>query len=139
MGHALMELLVENLASGLNRKTINSCSKWAQAYRVMGQPFPGKWKFDYHPWARAMCDAKDEMVVGQKAAQMAYTEVALNKVFYAIDVHGISVLYILPATSPDASDFSTARFDPALEMSDHLNNMFSDVTVSYTHLTLPTN
>jgi hypothetical protein len=73
-----------------------------------------------------MHDCESEIMVGQKAAQMGYTEVALNKVFYMMDKKGVSVLYMLPASTPDAKDFSTARFDPALEMSPHLKNLFSD-------------
>lgn len=38
-----------------------------------------------------------------------------------------SVLYLLPTKTPDATDFSSTRFDPALEMSPHLEGMFSDV------------
>ena len=93
----------------------------------MGQPYPGNWSFKHHPWARGMHDCDAEMMVGQKGAQLCYTEVALNKSFYNIDVHGNSVLYVLPSSTPDASDFSTSRFDPALEMSPHLANLFSDV------------
>lgn len=127
MANNMMALLKERVAAGLKRKTITSCSKWAVSYRVMGQPFPGPWEFEHHPWTREMHDCSEELVVGQKAAQMGYTEAVLNKTFYNIDVHGISCLYILPAATPDASDFSTSRFDPALEMSTHLENMFSDV------------
>jgi hypothetical protein len=39
---------------------------------------------------------------------------------------GDSALYILPSES-DAGDFSSGRFDPALELSDHLSGLFSDV------------
>lgn len=38
-----------------------------------------------------------------------------------------SVLYLLPTKTPDATDFSATRFDPALELSPHLSKMFSDV------------
>lgn len=93
----------------------------------MGKPYPGKWDWKHHPWLKEMHDAKEELIVGQKSAQMGYTEVALNRTFYSIDVLGESVLYILPATTPDATDFSTSRFDPALELSPHLANLFSDV------------
>jgi hypothetical protein len=124
---ALLQLMRDRIATGLQRHAITTCSKWAESYRVMGQPFPGKWSFQHHPWAREMHDCEAEMMVGQKGAQLAFTETALNKVFYNIDVHGKSVLYILPASTPDASDFSTSRFDPALEMSPHLQNLFSDV------------
>lgn len=120
-------VLAETIAAGLHRRTITTCSKWSENYRIMGQPFPGKWSFDHHPWLREMHDCEAELIIGQKSAQMGYTETALNKVFFNIDVKGISALYVLPASKPDASDFSTARFDPALEMSPHLRSMFSDV------------
>lgn len=93
----------------------------------MGQPFPGPWTFDHHPWLRQPHDDLCEEIVVQKGAQLGWTEWALNKTFYAIDIRGSSVLYVLPAANPDARDFSTARFDPALEMSKHLANMFDDV------------
>jgi hypothetical protein len=93
----------------------------------MGQPFPGLMNFDHHPWAREMHDCDAEFMVGQKGAQLGYTEVALNKTFYNIDILGNSVLYVLPAATPGASNFSTSRFDPALELSPHLQNLFSDV------------
>lgn len=74
-----------------------------------------------------MRDCEDEFIVGQKAAQLGFTEVALDKCFYAIDIKGLSVMYVLPASNPDASDFSTSRFDPALELSPHLEHLFSEV------------
>lgn len=127
MAHPLRKLLAEAISNGLKRKTVTSCSKWASNYRVMGQPFPGKYSFKHHPWSKEMHDCLDEMMIGQKAAQMGYTEVALNKTFYNIDILGNSCLYVLPASTPDAADFSTSRFDPALELSDHLKNLFSNV------------
>ena len=127
MIHKLEELFYDRLTSGLRRTTIKTCSQWAENYRVMGGDIPGPFRFKYHPWCRAMHDTDAETVVGMKAAQMGYTEVALNKTFYTIDMLGKSVLYVLPAATPDASDFSTSRFDPALEMSKHINNLFSDV------------
>jgi hypothetical protein len=125
--HKLETKLREVISSGLKRRSITKCSTWALNCRVMGPPFPGPWSFDHHPWTRAMHDCNDEMVVGQKAAQMGFTEWALNKAFYHIDIMGESVLYVLPASTPDATDFSTSRFDPALELSPHLRNLFSDV------------
>ncbi len=127
MNHPLRNLLAEAISSGLKRKTVTSCSKWAETYRIMGQPFPGNYTFKYHPWTRDMHDCRAEMMVGQKAAQLGYTEVGLNKSYYNIDILGNSVLYVLPASTPDAADFSTSRFDPALELSPHLKNLFSNV------------
>jgi len=68
-----------------------------------------------------------DLNVGQKAAQMGFTETVLNVVFFYIDIHQVDCLYVLPSKTPDASDFSAARFDPALELSPHLRKMFSDV------------
>jgi len=74
-----------------------------------------------------MHDSDHPMVIGQKAAQLGYTEAALNRTFYKLDIRQQSALYILPAKSPDAGDFSASRFDPALELSPYLQRLFSDV------------
>lgn len=89
--------------------------------------FQGVWKFDHHPWTKEMHMSPAEMNVGQKSAQMGYTETLLNIVFFNIDIKKVDCLYLLPAQHPDARDFSASRFDPALESSTHLQNMFSDV------------
>lgn len=127
MAHVLAQLFAERLSGGIRRHSIRSCSRWAQEYRVMGQPFSGKWSFDHHPWLKQPHDDLCEEIVVQKGAQLGWTEWALNKSFYAIDIRGNSVLYVLPAANPMARDFSTARFDPALELSPHLKNLFDDV------------
>lgn len=124
MDHQLRTLIAERIAAGLQRKSVTTCSRWAEKYRVMNT---GPWRFRRHPWLRDMHDSTAELNVGQKAAQMGYTETVLNKTFYNMDVRGIDCLYVLPSTSPDASDFSSGRFDPALELSAHLHNFFSDV------------
>lgn len=123
----LSEVIRSNIATGLLRRSVDRCSKWAERYRVMGKPVPGPWSFKYHPWLREMHDSKASKNVGQKSAQMGYTEWALNTTFYTIDVLRTDCLYVLPNKSPDASDFSSARFDAALELSPHLSSLFSDV------------
>lgn len=127
MTHALVELLRDSVAAGLKRRSLTTCSRWACACRVMGRPFPGPWTFKYHPWLREMHDSTAEFNVGRKAAQLGFTEWALNTAFYNIDIKHVDTLYVLPNKTPDASDFSAARFNPALEMSPHLENLFSDV------------
>ena len=127
MSSSLEVLLAQKIAAGLNRKAITTCSKWAEAYRMMqikGGATP--WTFDDFPWTREMHDCNDELAVGQKAAQMGYTEMCLNRCFYSIDIEAKSVLYVLP-TEGNANNFSSSRFDPALELSPHLQTMFSDV------------
>lgn len=125
--HELSKLLYERVAAGIKRTTITSPSKWAQAYRVMGQPFPGKWNFGPSPWTREMHDSQAPMNIGKKGAQLGYSEALLNITLYKIDVGRIDCLYILPAKTPDATEFSAARFDVALELSPHLQNLFSSV------------
>lgn len=114
------------LIHGLRRGSLNKCSKWAKMYRVMGKPFPGPWTFENHPWLEAMHDSEAELNVGQKSAQVGYTELLLNWTFYNIDINAEGVLYILP-TDDNAGDFSSSRFDVALDLSEHLTNLFSDV------------
>jgi hypothetical protein len=128
MNHALADLIAERVAQGLKRKSLNTCSRWSQACRIMGgQSFPGPWSFKNHPWLREMHDSNAEMNIGQKSAQVGFTETALNRTFFKIDVQNVDCLYVLPAQTPDASDFSAARFNPALELSPHLTKLFSDV------------
>lgn len=123
----LRQELAEKIRYGLQKKSYTKCSLWAKGCRVMGNPFPGPWTFRHHPWLEAMHDSDAGMNIGQKAAQMGYTELALNRTFYNIDIRGMDCLYVLPAKTPDASDFSAARFDAALELSDYLARLFSDV------------
>lgn len=124
----LQSFLGQQLASGLRRKSVTCCSKWAEAYRVMGEPYPGRFSFLHHPWLREMHDSEAEFNVGQKAAQMGYTETALNLALYAIDILGLNVLYVLPTRHPDATNFSADRFGLALELSPHLKDIFSEVS-----------
>lgn len=93
---------------------------------MMSKPFPGPWTFKHHPWLREMHNSEASMNVGMKAAQMGFTEWALNETFFHIDVKGVDCLYVLPSEG-DAGDFSAGRFDPALEESPHLRNLFSNV------------
>lgn len=94
---------------------------------MMGPPIPGMWTFKYHPWLRGMHDATENFCIGQKAAQLGYTEALLNITFYKVDIKRENCMYVLPAKTPDATNFSSARFDTALELSPHLQNLFSNV------------
>lgn len=123
----LQQQMLSALTKGLRRKSLTSCSRWAMNYVHMGKPFPGKMSFKYHPWTKEMHDSNSSMNVGQKAAQVGYTVAMLNRALYKIDVLKESVLYLLPAKIPDAMDFSSTKFDPALEMSPYLAGMFTDV------------
>lgn len=126
--HSLIKEMAERITAGLSRKSITTCSQWAEKYRILGgKDFPGPWRFKHHPWLKDMHDSQAPMNVGKKSAQMGYTETVLNLTFFKIDIERVDCLYVLPSKTPDASDFSTGRFDPALELSPHLINLFSDV------------
>ena len=127
MSLPMLEAFAERINSGLNRKSITSAARWACKYRFMGHPYPGVWNFMHHPWLKDMHDSTAELNIGQKSAQMGYTEAVLNISFYFCDVKRMDVLYVLPNTRPDAADFSSGRFDKALELSEHLQKLFSEV------------
>jgi hypothetical protein len=118
----LLNALTDQIATGLLRKTAVTCSRWAELYRVIdGQPL----NYRNHPWTRALRDCTRPWA-GPKAAQMGFTEAALDIAFFNID-RGRSVLYLLPKRNPDATDFSKSRFDPAIESSPYLSTLFTDV------------
>ena len=123
----MKDIFISRITNGLKKKSITCCSQWSERCRIMGKPYPGAWSFKHHPWLREMQDSMAMFNVGQKAAQMGFTECVLNKTFYEMDINGVSCLYVLPTKTPDASDFSAARFDPALELSTYLQRLFSDV------------
>lgn len=118
----LQEDFLATLSNGLRRKSIVSCSRWAEEYRILKNH---KWCFDEFPWTREPHDCKNEFIIIQKAAQMGFTEVALNLTFYKIDICHEDCLYVLP-TESDASAFSSGRFDTALAECEHLQKLFSD-------------
>jgi hypothetical protein len=124
---SLKDQVKQAILNGLRRRAITTCSRHASTYRVMGKPYPGLVSYKWHPWAREMHDSNADMNVGQKAAQMAYTETVLDRTFFKIDIEKVDCLYVLPAQTPDASNFSAARFDAALELSPHFRELFSDV------------
>lgn len=123
----LESLFLQKLTGHLTRKSVRTCSKWAETYRKMAGEFPGPWSFARFPWLREMHDSTAPLNVGQKSAQAGFTETLLNRVFYFIDVKAQSVLYVLPNKTPDAADFSSARFNAALEESPYLSRLFSNV------------
>lgn len=127
MPSLIAESLAQVISNGLRRKSIVDCYTWATKCRIMGSPWPGPYSDKYFPWTRTWHNCDDPKVVIKKAAQVGATEYALDRVFYTIDIRRIDCLYLLPSQTPDASNFSAGRFDPALEMSPYLSSLFSDV------------
>lgn len=126
MSSELITELRDVLVSGLRTKTLSTCSRWAEARRVMGGDFAGPYGFRYHPWAREPHDSLANLNVSMKAAQMGFTEIGINRAFYILDKLRRDVLYVLP-TALNASDFSRSRFAPALKYSPYIKSMFTDV------------
>ncbi|MDA4133386.1 MAG: phage terminase large subunit family protein, partial [Thaumarchaeota archaeon] len=79
-------MIAERVSAGLARKSATTCSRWAERYRVMGEPYPGPWRFRHHPWLRGMMDSDAELNIGMKAAQIGYSEAVLNRTFFTLDV-----------------------------------------------------
>lgn len=117
--------LYEIFSEKLTRGTISNCAKWAMRRRVMGKPFEGPWSFKYHPWLYAMHASQHPHKVALKGAQLGFTEWAINESFYTLDHDKLSVFYGLPTRS-NASDFSSTRFNPALDESDYIKSMFTN-------------
>lgn len=125
---ALSQIFVNRISGNLSRKAVTKASEWAQKYRIMSSKAgAGLMTFDKYPWSREMHDVTCPEVVGQKAAQVGFTETCLDVGFFNIDINRTDVLYILPNERPDAQNFSASRFNAAVEMSPYLQNMFSDV------------
>ena len=123
MAQTLKDVMIERLVSGLKRTAVKKPSKWAELYRELPT---GRWSFKHYPWLKEMHDSTAEYNVGQKAAQMGFTEMLLNLSFYGIDIRGFDCLYLVPTKTPFATDFSAGRFGPALALSTHLQNLFTD-------------
>lgn len=122
---SLQKDLADRLKSRLTRSSLVTPSRWASQYRFMQGDFPGLWSFNAHPWLKDMHDSTHELNVGQKSAQMGYSETMLNLAFFNLDIMKRNVLYIMPNQRPDAADFTTRAFNPAIDISPHIKDMFT--------------
>lgn len=128
MSDELIDYFKKRLAAGLVRQSLTTCSRWAETCRIMKEDADlVPWSHDRFPWLREMADSKAEENAAQKGAQLGVSEMLLNIGMFNNDVLGRDVLYVLPNQTPDASQFSAARFDPAIEFSPHLSRLYSDV------------
>lgn len=102
---------------------------WSREYRILDENYYSI--FPDYPYLYDIYDhfvdvEEEKKIAVQKGAQTGLSETAINTSLWFIDNCG-DVMYLLP-TGGDASDFSAGRFDPALEESDYLNDMFTDVS-----------
>ena len=105
-------------------------SRWAAAKRHIRDErthLTAPWGFRHREWQRQLMDDTSSRVVIMKAAQMGVTEIGMTRAMHAVDALGMPVLYLFP-TADDVSDFSAGRFDPMLEDSPALAELFTDVS-----------
>lgn len=122
----LLEALKAQLSNGLIRRASTTCGRWATNYINMGKPIPGPLRFQMHPWSEEFFNHNGDWV-GMKAAQMGMSTAAIARSLWTIDIKRVDVLYILPKRTPDAADFSKSKFDPIVESSPHISELFSNV------------
>lgn len=113
----LKQKMLERVQAGLQRKSLEVPSKWAEECLEA--------RFDSHPWEREMLDSTAPVNVGCKAAQVGFSTVVIYNTLFTIDVLRQNCLYLLPTKTPDATDFSSSRFDPLVEGSEYLQKLFS--------------
>lgn len=121
---SLAKDLAARFSNKLARASVVSPSRWAEQYRFMEGDYNGPWSFKHFPWLRGMHNSLHEVNIGQKSAQMGYSETMLNLAFFNLDVLKRHVLYIMPNARPDASDFSNRAINPAIDLSPHIKSMF---------------
>ncbi len=122
----LMQDLKLAIADGLQNQTLTTCLRWANKRRIMGGDFPGPYSVKYHPWIKEIINTEAPTTYVMKSAQAGATEAGICRALYSIDQLRKDVLYVLP-TSRNASDFSKARFNVALNDSPYLKSIFTDV------------
>ena len=74
--------------------------------------------------SKGILDSNATYNVTLKSAQGGFTEIAINRSLWHIDINKRDVLYVLP-TATNAGDFSKARFGGALHNSPYLKQLFT--------------
>lgn len=100
-----------------------SLEQWTLKRRMLGgKPF----SLELYPYMKDVYADESQVQVFMKAAQMAVSELAINKALWALDEWGMDILYVLP-TDDEGYDFSNGRLGPVIEESDYLQTLFTDV------------
>lgn len=94
---------------------------WSILHRTQlrpGTPFNLK----QHPYLIALYQESAAQVVVYKASQLGVSEYCVSYAAHACDQRQATVLYVFP-TDAHVSDFSSARFGPAIEASSYLSGI----------------
>jgi hypothetical protein len=123
------EALAEALAEQARRLRVQKAactgllSDWAEAYRTIdGRPY----NLSRYPYLRAFYDHPARRRCLIKGAQQGATEAMVNLILGLMWRHEVQppgILFLRP-TKTEAIDFSTARFDLAIDQSPELAEMF---------------
>lgn len=109
----------------------NSPAVWAAEHRKIKSSIRNdelvNYSFEGYEFLKEIHDSPYEVKTLIKGAQIGGTEAALNIAFWGIDMHKKDVMYLL-SDDGSASDFSAGRFDPAIETSERLSNLFTEVS-----------
>jgi hypothetical protein len=99
----------------------NRLLKWVTSFRANLSPGV---VFDLaeHMYLMDIYRCKAKHIVLCKAGQMGLSEYAMNRALYMCAEKKGNVFYVMP-TDDDISDFSSIRFDPALEASPYLQKL----------------
>lgn len=98
-------------------------SEWAEHFYMLPS---GPFRFGVFEYLRAPLDDPSSHIVVMKSSQKGFTEMAMSRAFYAIDIERRDTLYLFP-TGQVAADWSAGRFDVAQRRSPRLRDLFTDV------------
>jgi len=122
--------LTNNFVQALELTTLKRCSRWAEKVRFIPNTITKKlspWTFIYHPWLKQLHDDNSQEIAIQKAAQMGFSEYAINRTLFYLSELKRDVIYALPNQTPNAGVFSKARLNPSVETSPYLADLFRKV------------
>lgn len=114
--------IAQAFAENLAPKPKLTVDKWADKYRSLPQisaDESGLWRTSRFPFLKRIMELLSpsdpcRQVVVMKGAQLGFTEIALNWMFYCIDYHPVPMLYV-QKTLDNISIFMDQRFDPAVD------------------------
>lgn len=127
--------MVNNLvSSGLGLAEDIDILQWAKRHRkiqIKGQYKPFRLNRDGFEYP-FLGDIYTELSLGNdtvimKPTQIGATEVALNSALFFLDKKAENVMYLLP-TKSQSRDFSHNRVDGAIDNSEYVERMFSDIS-----------
>jgi hypothetical protein len=85
------------------------------------------YSLDDYPYVEEILNSRAQKNWVMKAAQVGLSEAAMTIALYEVDYHQRSVLYYFP-TKVMANEFSKTRFNPAINMSPHLDRVVTTKT-----------